>query len=181
MLELVLGSLALSIYIGGGNILLMVALSPFLLIVLFPIFTSCAIWPVKNVYGAFVGLIKNDKNNNYYTMYEKIIDYCYKISIPGILIGLTVGLIILLANVKTLSYEQLMSIKQHSLTGIISALAIAIFFKQMSGLFTTRNNMPVISVPPDSLRRLCDLYSITNREKEIIAMIANGSSNREIC
>ena len=183
LLELVFGALALSIYFGGGDIFSLIALSPFMLIALFPAAAAFAVWPPKQVITAFrnayssASLLKPDPVS------EKIIFFCTKISYIGAVIGLVIGTIILFVNLPILSFSSLQNIIKHSLAGITAALAAAIILKQMSGIFTRKHKIffEMQNTQQDALKQLCERYGITVREKEIIKMIARGSSNREIC
>ncbi len=182
ILELVLGVLALSIYSSGGDILLFTALSPFLLIIFFPVIAALAIWPMNILVKTFQDVFNSDPLRRIDPQSERILDFCRKISIIGMSIGLTVGLVILLQNTDKLTMERIYSIVSHAVTGVIAALAIAILLKQMSGIFRKKSAMLKEKnyLKSDSIRQICDRYGITNREREIIKMIAGGSSNREI-
>ncbi len=182
ILELMLGALALSIYLGGGNILSFAALSPFLLILIFPILAALAIWPLNQLISAFRNSVSGNSLKQADLNLQKILDFCEKISSLGVFIGLLVRLIILLLNTDKISFERLNIIGNHALTGVIAALIIAILLKQMSVIFNKKTTAFSERKGPDqtALKNLCDNYGITMREKEIIKMISVGSSNREI-
>ncbi|TAL35668.1 MAG: LuxR family transcriptional regulator [Spirochaetes bacterium] len=182
ILELVLGVLAFSIYLEGGDILSLVALSPLLLILLFPPITALAIWPLDRVITAFRVALGGDSLKRGDPVSAHILDFCEKTSLHGVFIGLTVGLVILLWNSGKLSFNLAYRVGIHAATGMIAALIAVIVLKQASGIFR-KKNMELSGknrVPPDALRQLCERYGITRREKEIIGMIAGGSTNREI-
>jgi DNA-binding CsgD family transcriptional regulator len=184
ILELVLGVLALSIYLGGGDLLSIAPLSPFLLIMLFPLAASLAIWPFRKIFHAFRNAANPDGLVAVYPESEKILHFCEKISIHGAIIGLIVGMIIMLNNIHLISTERIIRIGNHFLIGLVSALVIFITLRQTSGIFLNRKyhlQKTRDASQQDELKQLCARYGITMREREIIRMIANGSSNREIC
>lgn len=184
ILELVLGVLAVSIYLDGGDLLAISPLSPFLLIILFPFVTALAIWPARKIFNSFRNSASPDGSVAVDPGSEKILHFCEKISIHGALLGLIAGMIILLTNIHQVSADRIVRIGNHFLIGIASTLVVIITLKQISGIFLNRKYLLrkiTNASDQDELKQLCAQYGITMREREIIRMIADGSSNRAIC
>jgi DNA-binding CsgD family transcriptional regulator len=179
---MVLGILSVSIYLAGGNILSFAALSPFLLILIFPAIAALAIWPANQIITAFKSSLSHNMLKKTDLQSIKILDFCEKISFLGVLIGLIIGLIIILLNTEKITFERVYIIGNHALTGVIAALVISITLKQLSVIFISKSEKlsERKNLQPNSLKHLCETYGITMREKEIIKMISEGASNREI-
>ena len=170
-------------YMENENILALSVFSPFLLILLFPVVTALAVWPVKNLYAAFTGAVNNDQSKMVNPEYEKIIEFLEKNLYIGTLIGIITGVILFLHNIDKVSIELIHLVGRHAVFGIISVLSAAVIFTQCRGLFYNRNRHVKDNSSFNSaiLMSVCRTYGITHREKEIIKMIADGLSNREIC
>jgi DNA-binding CsgD family transcriptional regulator len=171
MLELVLGALALSAYIGGAGIVFMAPLVPFLLIPVFPILCAAAVWPAHRIVSAVQG--KNLPSDER----DAALHFLECQARTGIFIGLTAGAFVLLANISLLTPESAERTGRYTATGIAAALCGAVLFRQIHYLSLKRKT----AYPPAAaLACLGKQFGLTRREIELTRLLADGASNREI-
>ena len=170
-LELVLGTLALSAYIGGGGTAFLAPLVSFLLIPVFPVVCATAVWPERRIISAIRG------NNLPSDEQKALLRFFERQTRAGILIGLAAGAFVLLLNIKLLTPESAARTGRFAATGIAAALCTAVLFRQLH--YLARRKEP--SAPPnEALASLATRFSLTRREIELTRLIADGASNREI-
>jgi len=171
VLEIVLGILALSAYIGGEGFVFLAPLASFLLIPVFPILCAAAVWPVRHIILAVQGKkLPSDQR-------EAALQFLERQARTGILIGLAAGAFVLLANISSFTAESAARTARSASTGIAAALCAAVLFRQLH--YLTRKKRP-FDPPEKSLLSLASRFGMTRREIEVTRLLANGASNREI-
>lgn len=171
MLELVLGILALSAYIGGGGLFFLAPIIPFLLIPLFPILCAAAAWPVRRIICAIQGrdIPSNER--------QAVLLFLERQARTGILIGLAAGIFALLTHISSVSTESAVRTGRYAATGIAAALCAAVLFRQIRYL-ARKKERP--APQREALSSLEKRFGMTRREIELTLLIADGASNREI-
>ena len=170
MLELVLGTLALSAYIGGG-IIFLAPLVSFILIPVFPFLCAAAVWPAHSIVHAIQG--KNLPSNER----KAVLRFLELHARTGILIGLAAGAFVLLLHIKPHTPESAARTGRFAATGIAVALCAAVFFRQIHYI-ARKKEIPAL--PKEALASLGRRFGMTRREIELTRLIADGASNREI-
>ena len=170
-LELVLGTLALSMYIGGGTAAFLAPLASFLLIPVFPVLCATAVWPVRIIVSAVQGKnLPTDKR-------QEVLRFLELRARAGILIGFAAGAFVLLSNISLITPESSERTGRFAAAGIAAALCAAVLFRQVH--YLTRKKASPVS-PNETLTSLAQRFGMTRREIELTQLLAAGASNREI-